>query len=271
MTAPGIVDWCTAPTDRGPRANNSVRSRIAAVRQFLAYCRDSDVPAPNVTKSLDRLRAAHPRLLGKVQGRYEAARLNADELQRLFAASSDGTWLGSRDQLAMRLLALGLRNTEARTLTWSSVHHDGAIRTVGKSGKLREVYPGPVLTDLLARWRRFYETNVGPATGAAPVLVTWPNRHAEQPVPGMGPRTLETICRRRGALAGLPHIAPHDLRRSLARIMWEATDEHGTRLHDIAQVADALGHSPRSLTVTQESYIGPLSNTGRRAAGCLVD
>ncbi|MGO9457247.1 MAG: hypothetical protein ACLP62_09390 [Acidimicrobiales bacterium] len=54
-----------------------MRSRVAAARQFLAYCRDNGVDAPNVTKTLDRLREAHPKLLGNVQDRYEAARLSA--------------------------------------------------------------------------------------------------------------------------------------------------------------------------------------------------
>lgn len=271
MTGPAIVAWCTAPTARGRRANNSVRVRIATVRTFLDYCSDHEIPAPNVERTLDRLRSAHPKLLGKVQDHYEAARLTTDQLAALFAACSDGTWLGSRDQLALRLLALGLRNSEARTLTWSSVHHDGAIRTVGKGGKLREVYPGPTLADQLARWRRFYESTIGPATGTAPVLATWPSRRTGQPIAGIGPRTLEAICRTRARLAGLPHLAPHDLRRTMARIMWEATDTTGTRLYNIAEVADALGHSARSLAVTQEAYIGPLSDKGRRAAGRLVD
>lgn|GEM_PF-4035090 len=273
MTAPAVVAWCTAPTERGRRANNSVRVRIAVVKAFLDYCRDHDVPAPNVATTLDRLRSSHPKLLGKVQDHHEAARLTTDELARLFAACSDGTWRGSRDQIALRLLALGLRNAEVRTLTWSCVHHDGSIQTIGKAGKLRTVYPGPTLAAQLATWRRYYERAVGPATGTAPVLAVWTSRHCRTtpPVPGIGRRTLEEICRNRAQLAGLPHLAPHDLRRTLARIMWDATDQHGTRLHDIAEVADALGHSARSLAVTQEAYIGPLSDKGRRAAGRLVD
>jgi site-specific recombinase XerD len=172
VTLAGILSGCTAPTARGPRANNSVRVRIATARQFLDYCRDHDIPAPNVTRALNRLREPHPKLLGKIQDTYEAARINPEQLQRLYAACSDGTWLGSRDQLALRLLALGLRNVEARTLTWSAIQHDGFIQTIGKGGKLRQVYPGPTLTAMLSKWRTFYERNVGPATGAAALLVT---------------------------------------------------------------------------------------------------
>jgi hypothetical protein len=53
--------------------------------------------------------------------------------------------------------------------------------------------------------------------------------------------------------------------------MYEATDSTGHRLHDITDIASALGHSARSLAVTQESYIGRLNDHGRKAAGQLVD
>jgi hypothetical protein len=66
-------------------------------------------------------------------------------------------------------------------------------------------------------------------------------------------------------------MAPHDLRGTLARVMYEATDSTGHRLHDITDIASALGHSARSLAVTQESYIGRLNDHGRKAAGQLVD
>jgi hypothetical protein len=56
--------------------------------------------------------------------------------------------------------------------------------------------------------------------------------------------------------------------------MYEATDSTGHRLLDITDIASALGHSARSarsLAVTQESYIGPLNDHGRKTAGQLVD
>jgi hypothetical protein len=53
--------------------------------------------------------------------------------------------------------------------------------------------------------------------------------------------------------------------------MYEATDSTGHRLLDITDIASALGHSARSLAVTQESYIGRLNDHGRKAAGQLVD
>jgi integrase len=272
VTADATIAYCTLPTRYGPRANNSVRARIAAIRGFLTYCKDAGVPVPDLTKPLRRLQDAHPQLLGKVQARNQANRLTADQLQALYDACSDGSWIGSRDQILIRLLALGLRRTETLPLTWAAVDADGTIRTKGKGGKLREVHPGPQLRDLLAKWRRYYEKHVGPATGQAPILVHWTgNRTCRPPRPGLGPMPAYRILRKRADLAGIGHLSPHTLRRSLARIMWETTADTGRHNYELSEIAHALGHSMSSLYVTQGAYIGPLDNRARKAAGKLVD
>jgi integrase len=150
-----------------------------------------------------------------------------------------------------------------RNLTWGHVNDDGSIRTVGKGGALREVYPGDTLAQLLTRWRRYYVSQLGPARHTAPVLCGWLNRHTL--VPGL--RTRSSLCKivtDRATKAGLGHLSPHDLRRSLARVMYDATDETGHKVYQITDIAHALGHSARSLSVTQEAYVGPLDDRGRR-------
>lgn len=272
LDGPAIVAWCTWPTARGPRANNSVRERIALVRTFLAYCHEQGIPAPELSKPLRRLQASHPQVLGKTQANHSANRLTDAELQRLYAACSDTTWIGSRDQLALRLLALGLRAEEALSLTWHNVHEDGTIHCIGKGGKTREVIPGPTLVKMLARWRRYYQQHGLRTTGATPILCTFNNQgRPHNPTNGLRYRQLVKIVTDRAALAGLSHVAPHTLRRSLARIMWETVDNAGRHTYQLSEIADALGHSMHSLYVTQGSYIGPLDNRARKAAGRLTD
>lgn len=271
MTAAGVVAFVTKPrADGRPTANNTARQRIAAVRLFQDHCRRHGLPTPNLEHVLRRLRKSHPRLLGKQQATYEARRLSRAELQQLFDACSDGTWRGSRDQITIRLLALGLRQQEVAQLTWGDVKNDGRIARLGKMNRLREVFPGPTLTEMIARWRAFYGAHIGPTTPDSPLLAAWPraqpadtpNANLRAGLPAQG--AIFDIVASRARNAGLGHVAPHDLRRSLAKIMH-------TEGCDLTQIQAALGHAETSGAVTQACYIGPLENSGRIAAGRMVD
>ena len=273
MTAEAVIAHCTAPRQDGqPTANNSIRQRVVSIRSFLVWCRDQGIPTPNVTRALDRIRTAYPRQLGKVQGAYPAARLTTAQLQSLYDACQDGTTIGHRDELAIRLLALGLRQTAVRTITWQAIDQpDGAIRVLDKGHKVHTVWPGPKLRDQLSAWRTYYDETIdGGSVAHAQVLTNYdPRRRA--PAAGMTHTCLQHICATRARKAGLPHVAPHDLRRTLARIMHDTTTPEGSPRYRLHEIADALGHSPQSLSVTQAAYIGPLdSQTGRQAGG-LVD
>ena len=264
MTPAGIAAFATLPrADGKPRANNSIRSRIGVARQFLAYCHRNDIPAPDVEHALTRLRKSYPRLFGKQQGTYEARRLTRDELTRLFAACQDGTWRGSRDQIVLRLLALGLRRHEVAQLTWHDLKSDGRIATLGKMHRLREAFPGPTTTDMLTKWRRYYERTIGRASGDAPVLISWACQRQDAS-PGITDNTVYKIVTLRAAAAGLGHVTPHDLRRTLAKLM----NDDGRPLQDIQS---ALGHAETSGACTQACYIGPLSVAAKIDAGLLID
>lgn len=57
---------------------------------------------------------------GKVQGTHPARWLSYEEAYgRLVGACSDGSLVGVRDELAIRLGLLGVRSAEAVRLTWN--------------------------------------------------------------------------------------------------------------------------------------------------------
>ena len=62
-------------------------------------------------------------------------------------------------------------------------------------------------------------------------------------------------------------MAPHDLKRSAARMMHEARSADGGHLFDLLDVADVLDHS--NPKVTKDCYIGPLGNANKDRAAAL--
>ena len=78
---------------------------------------------------------------------------------------------------------------------------------------------------------------------------------------------LRFLLARRVQAAGLGYMAPHDLKRTAARMMHEARSEDGGHLFDLLDIADVLDHS--NPKVTKDCYIGPLGNDNKRRAAAL--
>jgi len=166
--------WLCAPCKDGhPASNNYVRDRLAALKAFLAWLEDEEVLPANFSRKIDwkYWRTEYPRVYGKRQAFYPARFLTYEQAYgTLLAACQDGTWIGSRDQLAIRLGLTGLRRKEIVGLTWGN-YHNGAIVCTGKRNRVREVRPGPTLTTMLTVWRRKYEAELGRAvTSTDPLL-----------------------------------------------------------------------------------------------------
>jgi hypothetical protein len=70
---------------------------------------------------------------------------------------------------------------------------------------------------------------------------------------------LRLLLARRAHAAGPGYMAPHDLKRTTARIMHEARSDDGGHLFDLLDIADVLDHS--NPKVTKDCYIGPLDTT----------
>jgi integrase len=58
-------------------------------------------------------------------------------------------------------------------------------------------------------------------------------------------------------LAGLGHVAPHDLRRTAASILHNARDDSGSHLFDLLDIQQVLGHTDPATTT--RNYLEPLS------------
>jgi integrase len=79
---------------------------------------------------------------------------------------------------------------------------------------------------------------------------------------------LYDVVTSRADLAGLGHVAPHDLRRTAAAILHSATGDDGSHHFDLLDIQRVLGHADPATTM--RSYLAPMgTNVLDRAARFL--
>ena len=133
----------------------------------------------------------------------------AGELAALFVACSRAGASGVRDAAALALLyGAGLRRAEAVALEVDAFTGD-AIKVLGKGNRERLVPVPPSAAAAIKAWLELR----GNAPGALLCAVTRGGRLEELRRP-MTAQALMLALVRRAAEAGVPHLSPHDLRRS---------------------------------------------------------
>lgn len=272
VTPAALTAWIT-----DARANNTVRQRLSVCRVFWRWLVANGHATLNPVDDLSHLTRAYPTIYGKRQHKNPARFLTYEEAYvRLIGACQDGTWQGSRDQLAIRLGLLGMRVSEIRNLTWGALTPTGELQWIGKNRKARSANPGPVMLDLLDRWHRKYERELGrPVAPDDPIIVRCkPGDHRSVrplvfPEPIKHSSTINDLLARRAAAAGLGHIAPHDLRRSTAHILHTTKTADGGHLYDLLDIQRVLDHSDPATTM--RSYLMPMEQDTKRRAGQTLD
>ena len=192
---------------------------------------------------------------GVRQGRW----LQATELLRLVRGPRGAGLRPVRDRAVLALLAgCALRRAELCDLTFANLdERDGQpvaiLNLIGKRAKVRSVAIPEWARPYVAKWLSLYRSQcdsgpswplvcevtgggVGTATGKA-----------------LRPSSIYRILAQASTAAGLPEIAPHDLRRTSAKLM----EDGGASLRDIR---DALGHSS---VATTERYLQTASGAAQ--------
>lgn len=284
-----LTAWAVARHEDGsPTANNTVRNRLSVARLFCAWLiREGILPADNgdLEDMFKHLRRRHPKVYGKRQASYPARFLTYHEAYEvLLPACTDGTWAGSKDQLLIRLGLLGLRKGEISALTWGN-YQQGVILQTGKGNKVREVRPGPKLTQMLEAWRRQYEKELSrPVAGGDPIICSERGRLLEGK-PGTAKSRLQPRRVKWGApisamsihravvkvaeRAGLGHVSCHDLRRSAASILHNAKGSDGGHLYDLLDIQKVLDHADPATTM--RSYLDQMDKEVKSRAGGTLD
>jgi integrase len=287
LTERGVLAWCTAPPD--PRshqrattvANNTVRTRAKVARTFLRWCQRQrlvplDFTALDTLCGPDSPLRSYAPVYGKQQSPNPARFLTREQAYgSLVAAAQDGTIVGLRDEILLRLGLAGIRLSEMARLTIAALDLDTPrISWMGKRNKPRQATPGAALVDALRRYLAEYEQGLGRALSPDdPLLCARPKRrNAQVIIWGRAIATRDTVYRvvlDRASKAGLGHVATHDLRRTTAAILHRAVDDNGAHFFDLLDIQKVLGHADPATTM--RSYLDPMDTGVQDRAAAFLD
>jgi len=216
----------------------TINLRLAAVRRVAYEAADVGLLSPELAAGIRRVKGV--RRQGVRLGNW----LTASQGRRLLETSKGETLRGIRNHAMIAvLIGCGLRRGELLGLTFESIQqredHWVIADLAGKGGHVRTV---PVLAWVKAAidsWAVAADIRLGRVFRAiSKTGRTWGN--------GMTPKVLWEVVRGAAAAAGIENLAPHDLRRTCARLCHQAGGE-------LDQIRFLLGHVSIQTT---ERYLG---------------
>lgn len=218
-------------------APSSINVRLCAIRKLAAEMADNGMVPRDVAASIEKVKGIER--AGIRTGKW----LSVTEAEALLNTPSSLSLRGKRDRALLGILiGAGLRRAEAAKLVFTDIQQrDGRwvlTDLIGKRGHIRTVPIASWTKVLVDCWRN--------AAGLADGNVFRPvNKAGRITGEALTPQTIFHIVRYYGAQIG-QNVAPHDLRRTFARLA------HRGRA-GLEQIQLALGHV--SLTTT-ERYLG---------------
>ena len=237
FTKATVSAWRVSLEARG-LGSSSIIIRMSAIRKLAAEAADNGLLAPELAAGIGRVRSA--KSVGIRVGNW----LSLRQAQSLLNAPDASTVRGLRDRAILAvLLGCGLRRSEVAALTFTHVQQrDGRwciVDLVGKHGRVRTA---PVPT-----WVKLAIDAWTTAAGIADGQVFRPVSRADQVGrEGLGEKVVWQLIKPYAETAGVPGIAPHDLRRTCAKLCRAAGGE-------LEQIQLLLGHASIQTT---ERYPG---------------
>ena len=216
----------------------SINVRITAVRKLAVEAADNGQLAPELASGITRVKGVPSK--GVRLGNW----LTVKQAQTLLNAPDATTTKGLRNRAVLAvLLGCGLRRSEVANLTIGHIQQrDGRWCIVdlhGKHGRVRTV-PMPTWVKVaIDAW-----TNVAHVSGGNVFRTV--NRGGQVQTANLNEKVAWQLLRGYAASAGVPGIAPHDLRRSCAKMCRAAGGE-------LEQIQLLLGHAS---VQTTERYLG---------------
>jgi site-specific recombinase XerD len=219
-------------------AAGTINVRLAAVRRLAYEAADSGLLSPDLAAGIRRVKGA--KKLGCRLGNW----LTADQARTLWQLPDSETLKGKRDRAILAvLLGCGLRRRELTELTIQHFQRRedrwAIVDLVGKGGHVRTVPVPCWVKKTIDDWSESAGITLGRLfrcvcrTGR-----TWGDEITE--------KVVWHVVKHYSALAGISNLAPHDLRRSCARLCHSAGGE-------LEQIQFLLGHVS---VQTTEKYLG---------------
>jgi integrase len=221
------------------RLSASTRNlRLTAVRRLAAEAADNGLLEPALAAAIARVKGA------KQHGSRTGNWLTVHQAERLINAPDLRTLKGKRDRALLAvLIGCGLRRGETSALRFTDIaQRDGRWAILDLAGKAnrRRTVPMPSWTKVtIDHWA------LAAALSDGLVFRSLNNRHQLTGSPLLPQNILETV-RHYGFRLGLSRLAPHDLRRTFAKL---AHSGHAP----LEQIQLSLGHAS---IMTTERYLG---------------
>jgi integrase len=237
FTKATVAAWRVALEARG-LGSVSINVRITAVRKLAVEAADNGLLAPELANGVTRVKGVASK--GVRLGNW----LSVKQAQALLNAPDTSTKKGLRDRAILAvLLGCGLRRSEVAALTFGHIQQrDGRwciVDLVGKHGRVRTV-PMPT-------WVKVAIDAWTSAAGVVDGQVFRPvNRADEVQATPLSEKVVWQLLQRYATAVGVPGIAPHDLRRTCAKLCRAAGGE-------LEQIQLLLGHAS---VQTTERYLG---------------
>src|SRR5450631_3720324 len=237
FTKAAVNAWRISLEARG-LGSISINVRITAVRKLAIEAADNGLLAPELAAGITRVKGA------KSQGVRVGNWLSLEQAQRLLNTPDITTKKGLRDRAMLAiLLGCGLRRSEVAALTMKHIQQRDnrwcIVDLVGKHGRVRTI-PMPTWVKVaIDAWTE--------AAVVADGHVLRPINRGDQ-IRGehMSEKVVWQLLQPYAVAAGVPGIAPHDCRRTCAKLCRAAGGE-------LEQIQLLLGHAS---VQTTERYLG---------------
>jgi site-specific recombinase XerD len=225
-------------------AANTINQQLAAVRRLAHEAADSGLLSPELAAGISRVKGV--KQLGFRSGNW----LSAEESSEVLKCARGNSMRAKRDYAMLALLfGCGFRRSELVGLELDEVQmrqgHWVVVDLIGKGGHIRTVPIPQWVKAALDQWvvaARVTEGRIFRAVARAGKV--WGKGISQNVVWYV----VKGCCER----AGLEHIAPHDLRRTCAKLCHSSGGE-------LEQIQFLLGHAS---VQTTERYLGCKQNLG---------
>jgi integrase len=237
FTKATVSAWRVSLEDRR-LGSSSIIIRMSAIRKLAAEAADNGLLAPELAAGISRVKSA------KTQGIRVGNWLSLRQAQALLSAPDIATLRGLRDRAILAvLLGCGLRRSEVAALMFTHLQQrDGRwciVDLVGKHGRVRTA-PMPTWVKVaIDAWATPADVTTGHVFRSV-------NRADRVVSDGLGEKVVWQLIRPYAETAGVPGIAPHDLRRTCAKLCRAGGGE-------LEQIQLLLGHAS---VQTTERYLG---------------
>jgi len=225
-------------------AANTINQQLAAVRRLPHEVADSGLLSPELAAGISRVKGV--KQLGFRSGNW----LSAEQGSEVLKHARGDSMRAKRDYAMLAMLfGCGFRRSELVSLELDEIQmrqgHWAAVDLIGKGGHIRTVPIPNWVKAALDQWTRsagVFEGKIFRAVAGRGKV--WGSGLSQNVVWYV----VRTCCER----AGLEHIAPHDLRRTCAKLCHDRGGE-------LEQIQFLLGHAS---VQTTERYLGCKQNLG---------